>query len=193
MNLADLLSDLTNFTDDARAEQAARRLPQYGEAALNALQTLLKSEAEDTRWWAVRALAEFPPRQEIGLNLLTALEDESEQVRQAAALSVCRHPTTEAIPPLAQALASQDGMTAKLAGNALILIGAPAVPALLETLQTGSPRARIEACRALADLRDPRAIPALMAAFQSDSALLHYWAELGLEKLGLNMIFMQPE
>ncbi|GAB4483268.1 MAG: hypothetical protein OHK0031_06420 [Anaerolineales bacterium] len=192
MTLADLLAALTSG-DDTRAEEAARRLPEYGQPALDALQALLHTGAEDGRWWAVRALTEFPAGAEIRGSLLAALEDESSDVRQAATLGLARHPAAEAIAPLARALASREPLNAKLAANALIALGAPAVPALLETLENGSPAARIEACRALAEIRDQRAIPALMKAFQSDSAILHYWAEQGLEKLGLNMIFMKPE
>lgn len=192
MNLNELLADLT-CADDLRAEQAARQLPQQGQAALEALQKLLQSGPEDSRWWAARALAEFPAAEEISRSLLAALEDESDEVRQAAALGLSQHPCAEAIDPLNRALASREPMTAKLAANALTIIGPAAVPALLETLENGNPSARIEACRALAEIGDQRAIPALMKAFQSNSALLHYWAEHGLEKLGLNMIFMKPE
>jgi len=192
MTLAALLNELTSG-DDTRAEQAATRLPQHGQPALQALLTLLKNTQADTRWWAVRALAEFPAGDEITISLLTALEDDSDEVRQAAALGLCQRPAAAAVAPLNRALASRDRMTAKLAGNALMLIGAEAVPALLETLENGPADAKIEACRALAEIRDHRAIPTLMKAMQSNSALLHYWAEQGLEKLGLDMIFMQPK
>ncbi len=192
MSLSELLGDLTS-ADDLRAEQAAHQLPKHGQAALNALQNLLQNGADDSRWWAARALAEFPAEKEISLSLLAALEDESDEVRQAAALGLCQHPSAEAVDPLNRALASREPMIAKLAGNALRQIGPTAVPALLTTLASGTPAAQIEACRALAEIGDQRAIPALMKAFQSNSALLHYWAEHGLEKLGLNMIFMKPE
>jgi HEAT repeat protein len=94
---------------------------------------------------------------------------------------------------LIRALSDPDPMTAKLASNALVLLGEQATPELIEILKTGTHSARLEAVRALAEIRDQRAIPALMEALQTDSALLQYWAEQGLDKLGLGMIYIKPE
>jgi HEAT repeat protein len=79
-----------------------------------------------------------------------------------------------------------------LAGDALVAIGSPAVPALLEVLQAGVHPARLEAVRALARIGDERAIPALFTALDDSSALIEYWANEGLERMGVGMVFYRP-
>jgi HEAT repeat protein len=179
--------------DDARAEQAALRLPEFGLAALPVLRELFKAQDDDVRWWGVRALAGFGNQADITPDLLTALEDKSEDVRQAAAMAFCHHPSPQAVPALILALADADPMTAKLASNALILVGKAATPDLLAVLANGLPSARLEAVRALAEIKDPSAIPGLMKALETDSALMQYWAGIGLDKLGVGMLYLKPE
>lgn len=190
--LPDLLSALRSG-DDSQAEEAAQQLKEYGLAALQALQQLLNDPQPDTRWWAVRALAAFPPESAAGERILPALQDPSPEVRQAAALGLTHQPTPQALTALTAALQDPDSLTASLAANALIALGPQAVPALLQSAENASPAAKIEAIRALAELRDHRAIPALMKAFQSPSALQRYWGEQGLQKLGLEMTFFKPQ
>ena len=36
------------------------------------------------------------------------------------------------------------------------------------------------------------AIPVMMQVMQEDSALLQHWAQEGLERLGLDMVYMKP-
>jgi HEAT repeat protein len=84
-------------------------------------------------------------------------------------------------------------MTAHLASRALALCGLEATPALLEVLKSGSRSAKLEAARALAELKDPQAIPGLLQALETDSALLQYWLGNGLDQLGLGMIYLKPE
>ena len=189
--LADLLSG-----DDERAEQASNRLPQLGEQAIFSLSALLSDPSADTRWWAVRALAGFGGNETLKNHLLdalmAALVDETEEVRQAAALGLLHNPHPQAISPLIGALSDPDRLTAKLAASALVKIGRPAIPALLETLQTGERLARLEAVRAIAEIKDPRAITVLLKTLESDSLLTQYWAEQGLDNLGLGMVYVQP-
>jgi len=47
--------------------------------------------------------------------------------------------------------------------------------------------------RALAEITDHRAIPALMAALDDESVMVQHWAEEGLERLGLDMVYLKPE
>lgn len=187
--LQTLLADLTSG-DDARAEAAAIRLPAF---PVSTLDPLLESSDVDTRWWALRALAGFPGGEDIVRRLVSALEDESDEIRQCAALGLCYHPRPEAVLPLIRAMSSPDSMTVKLACNALIAIGAESVPYLIELLRSGTSSAKLEAARALAEIGDPRAIPALMETLQADSAISTYWAEHGLDKLGLGMLYLKPQ
>jgi HEAT repeat protein len=79
-----------------------------------------------------------------------------------------------------------------LAGNALVAIGSPSVPGLLEVLKDAQQSARIQAMRVLAVIRDHSAIPAMMQVMDEDSVFLQHWAKEGLERLGLNMVYIQP-
>jgi HEAT repeat protein len=187
-----LLVDLISGNDE-RAEQGAIRLPAFGSAGIDALKPLLTSSEVDVRWWAVRALAGFEQLDEILPELVAALEDESEEVRQAAAMALCHHPHPRAVLPLIGALSDPDSMTARLASKALALIGAQATLALLDVLKNGTGSARLEAAHALAEIKDPRSIPGLMKALETDSALLQYWVGNGLDKLGLGMVYLKPE
>ncbi len=185
----DLLVELT-CGDDERAERAARRLAGLGIAALELLRPLLAAPDADARWWAVRTLAELP-REAVPL-LVQALEDEDTSVRQCAALSLSCHPDERAVPALIEAMSAKDPLLARLAANALVSTGAAAVPALLEVLKTGQQSVRLEAARALAHIGDNRSISALFKALDEDSALMDYWANEGLERMGVGMVFFKP-
>ena len=185
-----LLADLTSG-DEARAEAAVPEIVALGEEAFPSLHTLMESNDSDIRWWAVRTLSQNlnPPT----AWLLQALQDPAPEVRQCAALGLCSHPSDESIPSLIVALADADTMVSNLATNALVAIGAEAVPFLLESLKTSPQAARINAMRALADIRDYRAVQAMMSALEEDSMLMQHWAEEGLERLGLNMVYLDPD
>lgn len=186
-----LIGDLTSGEDE-RAEQAAIQLADSPEACLPYLQALLQADTVDQRWWAVRTLAQMPTSRQIIEMLVAALQDPSAEVRQCAALAFASHPQPEAIAPLVNALQATDSMLISLVANALVTIGNEAVPALLNAINEVQPAARIEIIRALAEIGDHRAIPALMSAMQSDSAVSQFWAEYGLNKLGLGMVYLKP-
>lgn len=188
--LSALIAELDSG-DDLRAEAAARRLGAYGEAAMPLLVARLESENAEQSWWAARALAELQGDEVVPL-LVERLKDEDPAVRQCAALGLCHHADKRAIPALVEAMGDPDGLTARLAANALIAIGAEVVPELIEILKNGRWSLRLEAARALALIGDARAVPALYEALDSDSALMEYWAEDGLERMGAGMVFFQP-
>ncbi|HEY3312631.1 MAG TPA: HEAT repeat domain-containing protein [Anaerolineales bacterium] len=179
--------------DDQRAEAAATRLPEYGVQGLEALRRLLNDQDPDVRWWVIRALAGFDDQQAALPELLAALGDASAEVRQAAALVFCHHPQPLALNELAQVLADPDAMVARLASSALVRLGKDATGVLLEVLKDGPRPAKLEAARALAEIRDPRAIPGLMKALETDSALMQYWAGIGLDQMGAGMVYLRPE
>lgn len=186
----DLLLELTSG-DDERAEGAALRLAAHGEAAIPALRSLLAAPQGETRWWAVRALAEIPGGW-VAPWSIEALKDPDLAVRQCAALGISRQPDDQAVPVLVETMSSDDALLARLAANALSSIGEAAVPALLDLLEHGLQPVRLEATRALAMIGDTRAIPALFNALDGDSALLEYWANEGLERMGVGMMFFKP-
>ncbi|MCC6568363.1 MAG: HEAT repeat domain-containing protein [Anaerolineales bacterium] len=187
--LQDLLSDLTSG-DEARAEKSVPALVEVGEDAIPALLELTASADVDARWWAVRALSQSP-HVSTG-QLIPFLSDTAPEVRQCAALGLAEKPEESATQPLVRALSDADSMVCNLAAHALVKIGKPAVPSLIEAVNHKSQAVRIRAIRALAEIRDHRAIPVLMRVIEEDSAALGYWAKEGLERLGLDMVYLKP-
>ena len=184
--LADLISG-----DETLAETAMNKLIAQGEKSLPALANLLDSSNPDHRWWAISTAAQIDA---VDVDwLLAALDDEALEVQQSAALGLAAHPCPKAVPALINSLCSPDAMLVTLATNALIAVGTDAVSALLNLFQDPKTRntARLGAIRALAEIADTRAIPVFMTALEEDSALIHHWAETGLEKLGLDMVYMK--
>jgi HEAT repeat protein len=184
-----LLAELVSG-DDERAEKSIPAIIELGMNAMPALLDLTRANEADTRWWAVRTLAASPhTRTE---DLIPLLNDSAPEVRAAAALAICNHPHERAIDALIKTLGDEDTLTASLAGNALVKIGSPSVPGLIKVTEEASVGIRILALRALAEIRDHRAIPVMMKLIQEESSLLQYWAQEGLEKLGLDMVYIKP-
>ena len=187
--LQDLLNDLTS-NDETRAEGAVPALVEMGEEAIPDLLELTQSKDADSRWWGLRVLAQSPLcRTEW---LVPFLNDPAADVRQCAALGLSVRPDESATQPLVHALSDEDTLVSNLAVNALVKIGKVAVPSLIENVKSGSQSARILALRALVEIRDHRAIPVMMQVMNEDSALLQHWAKEGLERLGLDMVYIKP-
>lgn len=188
--LQSLLKDLTSG-DEPRAEKAVSALIELGDEAIPALLDLTNSADVEVRWWALRTLAQSPlARTEW---LVPFLNDPAAEMRQCAALGLANNPNESAALPLVHALSDEDTLVGNLAVKALVNIGKPAVPSLIEKVKSGSQSARILALRALVEIRDARAIPVMMQVMDEDSALLQHWAKEGLERLGLDMVYMKPE
>lgn len=188
--LQNLLTELSSGEDEI-AETAVKKISEFGEKALPGLQELLSSTDPDTRWWALRAIAEI--KSEKTCELLTeALLDPDPAVRQCAALGLRLNPHAPAVSRLVSALGDQDRLFASLAADALVAIGEEAVPALIEVVESAQRNAQIEAVRALAKIGDKRAIPVLFAVLGENSALMEYWADEGLERMGAGMVYFKP-
>ena len=187
---ASLLIQLTSG-DDQRAEAAALALADLGEKILPTLRSLLLSPNPEVRWWATRALAELDTPLVVPL-LIKSLQDVAIPVRQCAALALSYRPHDSAVTYLVAVLNEPDRLLAHLAAVALIANGAAAVPALLEVIQSGPQAARLEAVRALALIGDHRTIPVLFEALDDDSAMVEYWADEGLQRMGVGMTFFRP-
>lgn len=194
-SLKDLLNDLVSG-DEIRAEEAVSPLINLGEEAIPSLIDLTRSADSDQRWWGLRVLAQSPHSRTEWL--IPFLNDPAPEVRQCAALGLAAKPDEGAIQPLVKALSDEDSMVGGLAVNALVKVGNAAVPALIEAVKhrpdeaTAPQSARIHALRALAEIRDHRAIPVMMQVMGEDSALLQHWAKEGLDRLGLDMVYIKP-
>ncbi len=186
----DVLDELS-CGEDERAEAALPHLAAWGEEVVNILQERLSNPEADVRWWAVRGLAEVQDERVPEL-LVRALSDTDRSVRWCAGLALRERPSETAAPALAGLLVDEDALTRRLAGDALVAIGKPVVPLLLEAMPAAQPPARIEIARALAKIGDERAIPALFAALDDSSALVEYWANEGLERMGVGQVYYMP-
>jgi HEAT repeat protein len=185
-----LLADLTSG-DEGRAESAVPKLAALGETIIiPSMRTLLDSDDADIRWWAIRTLASLPAL-DAGV-ILPSLADAAPEVRQCAALGLCGHPSEAAIPALIGALSDSDSLVAELSARALIAVGEPATESLLEVLKDAKPSAKIHAMHALAEIADPRSIRPMIESMSESSAMLQYWAQIGLEKMGVNMVYVKP-
>ncbi len=187
----DVLDELS-CGEDERAEAALPHLAAWGPEALQALQERLSSPSAEVRWWAVRGLVEMQDEAVPEL-LVKALSDPDKGVQWCAGVALRHHPSEKAVPALAELLASEEALTRRLAGDALVAVGKPAVEQLLHILQGGELPARLEAVRALAKIGDERTIAALYNALDDNSALVEYWANQGLENMGVGMVFYRPE
>ena len=188
-SLQDLLADLTS-ENETRAEEAVHSLINLGEEAIPALLEMTRSSDADQRWWGLRVLAQSPHAESEWL--VPFLNDPAREVRQCAALGLAIKPEESAAQPLIQALGDEDSMVSSLAVNALVKIGKAAVPALIDVVTSATQSARIHGLRALAEIRDHRAIPVMMKVMEEDSALLQHWAKEGLDRLGLDMVYIKP-
>ncbi len=185
-----LLGELQSGDDD-RSERAVHRVAELGERMLPLLLEQLQSREPDQRWWATAALTHID-REEARKALLESLADEDTAVRQCAAFGLRRHPSVDAIPILIDLLGDQDRLLARLAADALAALGECAVSPLTEALRSEDAAVRIEATRALASIDDPSVIAPLFTALDDDSSLVTHWAEEGLQRRGVGMVFFKP-
>ena len=189
--LAQLLEDLSSEDED-RAQAAIPALSVQGAAAIHGLIGLLDSPVADRRWWATYALSVFKEEPDAQGAIIRMLRDPDSAVQQCAALALKHNPTPDAVAPLMDTLHATDRLTARLAGDALAAIGASAVPHLATASKDPSPAVRIEAVRALAEMRHPDAIGPLFKCIDDPSSVVTHWAEEGLDRLGIGMMFFNP-
>lgn len=175
--------------DDARTEEAALAVAERGDEAIGPLCELLRDPDPDRRWWATRALAAVAtPAARAGL--VTALSDVDPHVRACAAHGLGEMDAVEAIPQLVELMADPSAFVSRIAADSLARIGLPAVPSLIAALQGGRLPARIGAARALSIIQAQEALPALCAALNDESALVSYYAEEALERMGVGIVLV---
>ena len=183
--------DAIDFGDDADAERAALALGQLGDATLPLLRDLRRGADPDRRWWAARALAAVGTlaAQEL---LIAALADSDADLRACAAQGLGELRAEGAVAGLVRCLADPNPFVSRIAADALARIGLPAVPALIAALQAREVLVRAGAARALSVIQPHHAVPALVAALDDPSAVVTYYAEQALERMGMEGILVWP-
>ena len=125
-------------------------------------------------------------------DLIRALADSDPEVRAVAIYALGSRRDESAVTVLVNCLADPSSFLARTAADALIHIGSPALPALTDALKHQDAQARGLAARALAHIKDPASIPALFNALEDDSAFVQYWADEGLDRMGVGQIYFNP-
>ncbi|MDY6877565.1 MAG: HEAT repeat domain-containing protein [Chloroflexota bacterium] len=177
--------------DDIRTEKAALALGCLGDTVLPSLRDFLVGDDPDHRWWAARALAAVatPAARQL---LITALANPDADVRACAAQGLGELQAAEAVDELVCCLSDPSPFVSRIAADGLARIGLLAVPALVTALQEGEVLARAGAARALSIIQPEEAIPALCAALDDSSAIVTYYAEEALERMGVGLVLIQP-
>ncbi len=144
----------------------------------------------DTRWWALRALAQVGGADAVP-TLVEALHDPDPEIRAVAALALAQvhKRAPDAVRPhlaaLADLLADPDGMVRQAAGDALAQIGPDAVEVLAQALQSPEPAVRGRAAAALHRMGHMDTARHLFPALEDENLLVRHHAYEALDKLGL--------
>jgi HEAT repeat protein len=180
--LLDLALRYVGVVRGSAADRILECLQAHGIAAQ--LIRRLGSRNDWRRAEAAEMLGRLRLRRAVGA-LLIALEDDSEDVRTAAARSLAAIGDPSAVPPLARALADPSRWTLSLVAENLMVMGPEAVPPLLGMLGGDDHNVRVSAVQILGEIRDPVALPAIIGVLAGDPDLnLRAQAAAALGKLG---------
>ncbi len=175
--------------EDERTEVAAQKVGRLGDVVVPALREMLGSGDRDRRWWAVRTLAAVGTGR-AATALIEALSDPDADVRACAVVALAGLRPPEAVGPLVARLADPSAYVARLAADGLARFGPAAVPALIAALQEGDVATRAGAARALSAIQPQEAVEPLCHALDDPSAIVTYYAEEALEKMGVLGLFL---
>lgn len=122
----------------------------------------------------------------------SALGETDPETRAVAVYALGTRPEPEAITLLITCLNDPSPFLARTASDSLQRLGSGAVPALIDSLKNPDAQTRGLAARALAHIRDKSSIPALFHALEDESAVVQYWADEGLERMGVGQVYFKP-
>ncbi len=117
-------------------------------------------------------------------SLIEALQDPVPAVRLQAAKALGRVRSSLAVPALLTALRTADEQLGSQIFAALVQIGRPAVPLLLDESSSNSSWIRWHSVRALTEIRDYRALPVLVRALHDPDRSIAWLAAKGLPHYG---------
>lgn len=175
--LSSLLSQLRTGDFQARWD-AAKAVPQFGEAAIAPLLELLQDEDEELNWFAARILAHFNHPSVIPA-LIALLQTTEEPEIMAVVAGGLANFGVAAIPPLQQLLAHPE--TRSIAVQSLAQIRTPLVlQPLLSVVADPDPAIRSSAIEALSHIYDAAVVTALKTALHDSVASVRRAAAIAL-------------
>jgi HEAT repeat protein len=191
---SDLFGDLNRL---AYAESAAIAvLGKFASAAEAATPTITKALADpnpSTKLAAVHTLGQIGPKASSAIpDLIRLMADSDKSTLEAVQAALenidANWRSDPAVPVLVATLAirlSDPEISGKLAAQTLILIGAPAVPTLIDALQNGNLLARENSALALGQIgKDAKeAIPALTEALEDENHRVQTEAAIALQRI----------
>ena len=170
------------FNDMKTALVAA--LANFGAQAVDPLVAALNDSDEEVRWCAATALGSIKDPRAVP-PLIAALKDADFFMMPALITALGDIGDSRAAGPLLQAAKNTTMSDAKWAlSNALVKLGAPAIDALAAALNDPDPGVRLYAVTALAGIKDPHAVPPLIAALKDADNDVKKAAATGLEAAG---------
>ncbi len=164
---------------------AIEKLGEMGEnaaSAVPALIELLKTEDSNTRQQIVGVLGKIGTSAIIPL--IAALEDENIYVQAKAIKSLGQIKDPRAIEPLIGKLRKGKGIIAKTTIEALVKIGEPAVPPLINALKSESNSLKTGVAKILGQIGDPRAVEGLIGILEDEKNQVRIAAINALGEIG---------
>lgn len=146
-DLVQALLSAVDSGDDMITEAAAQALAGR-RSLLPALRPLLTDADPNRRWWGVRTLA-LVGGEDAARLIIERLNDDDEPTRCGAALGLGELRYNQGTSALVARLADDSGWVRDSAADALVMLGEPAVTALVEALADRRDGVRVRAASAL--------------------------------------------
>jgi HEAT repeat protein len=147
----------------------------------------LQSTDAGTRREAIRIMHEIEPDAAMLEAASQAINDNDGEVRIEAVRLIAKYPSSRTLPALIDLLGSAFDVRETIAAEAVVGIGAPAVPGLNSLLEHDDARIRWRAARCLSKIAengDAKTLKPLLKAFHDDSPDVAWVAADGLLALG---------
>ncbi|MFN4180906.1 MAG: HEAT repeat domain-containing protein, partial [Armatimonadota bacterium] len=177
-----LLVDLVQKGEPSNATVAAMGLTRYGEDGRKLLREMLKSERKETRLAAARALATLNDR--AALDILREQANTADIAQRIATLQLmARAGDEKALRELVSFLAHEEPLIRLRARLSLYAVGKPAIPALLQALDSPDSKLRAEAALVLGALKASVAREKLASLLKDEDQRVREAASQALSRL----------
>jgi len=176
-----LLFEAMRGDNPARGIGAAWSLGLIGSTAVPGLLQMLNEQNNQTRTYAIVALAKIGDAQSVD-GLLKTLTDVDQGIRISSAMSLEQIASPTAIPGLVKALYDEDFDVHRAAASALKAIGEPAIPVLLTALRDDNPTVMQGATWTLGEIGES-AHQGLLEALNDEKGMVRFSARVALGEI----------